>query len=831
MKSYNFRKIEKKWQGIWEERKPYTATARTGKEKMYILDMFPYPSGAGLHVGHPEGYTATDIIARYMRRKEKQVLHPMGWDAFGLPAENYAIKTGTHPDKTTRTNIATFKRQIKSLGFSYDWDREVNTSDPQYYRWTQWLFLQLYKKGFAYKKSAPVNWCPSCKTVLANEQVVGGACERCGSLVEQKNMEQWFFKITAYADDLLNGLDRIDWPEPIKIMQRNWIGRSEGARVDFALAELPEKITVFTTRPDTLFGATFMVLAPEHPLVNAITTPAYAERVAQYKKESGGKSELERTAQQKDKSGVFTGAYAVNPLTGKKIPVWIAQYVLMTYGTGAIMAVPAHDRRDFEFAQKFDLDIVPVIAPLGAQDSPELPFEEYGTVINSGKFSGLSSQEAKKQIIQYLAKTGAGEQWVNYKLRDWLVSRQRYWGAPIPIIYCAQCGEVPVPEKDLPVQLPTDVDFKPTGDSPLTSSRSFHNVKCPRCGGKARRESDTMDTFVDSSWYYLRYADPHNAKKAFDQKKIAQWLPVDLYVGGAEHAVLHLLYSRFITKFLYDEKLLSFDEPFLTLKNQGLILGENGHKMSKSKGNVINPDEIVKEFGADSLRLYEMFMGPLEDAKPWSTNGLRGVYRFLHKVWVAAADLDAVRQKKQKHAQRAEDADQLLALYEWEQRTIAKVTHDIETLNFNTAISQMMEYFNFLKAFPYQNSSAYAHGFQQLISLLNPFAPHITAEIGELLGFSKNIEKTSWPLETDADAVFRGNAHLIARSRAARAAEVVIQINGKVRGKVSFAAGLSADDAFAAALQDEKVRSYVADPARTKYFWVQDKLLNIVVLR
>ncbi|MBI4281633.1 leucine--tRNA ligase, partial [Candidatus Uhrbacteria bacterium] len=617
--NYDHKKIERKWQQKWERDRAHEVTEDTSqqKEKMYVLDMFPYPSAQGLHVGHPEGYTATDIVSRYFRMRGKHVLHPMGWDAFGLPAENYAIKTKAHPHELTQKNIATFKRQIQSLGFSYDWSREVDTSSLAYYRWTQWLFLQLYKKGLAYKKKAPVNWCPSCQTVLANEQVVDGACERCHTAVEQKELEQWFFKITDYVERLLADLEGLDWPERIKEMQRNWIGKSEGAVIRFAVrsplnvrgGEGELTIDVFTSRADTLFSAAFIVLAPAHPLLTSIVTEEYRNAVDAYIQSTKGKTERDRTGE-KDKTGIFTGAYAVNPANGKEIPIWVGDFVLMGYGTGAVFG-DAHDERDFEFAKQYK---IPLTISLRPKDDAlwekvknfKTCFTEEGILVHSEQFNGLTSAEGRKQIVAWLQAKGFASPKTHYKIRDWLVSRQRYWGAPIPIIYCDACGAVPVPEKDLPVELPTDVDFLPTGESPLARSKSFHNVICPKCGAKARRESDTMDTFVDSSWYFLRYCDPKNEKEFADKKKVAYWSPVDLYVGGAEHAVLHLLYARFITKVLADFGYINFQEPFLKLRNQGMILGEDGQKMSKSRGNVINPDEVVEQYGADTMRLYEM---------------------------------------------------------------------------------------------------------------------------------------------------------------------------------------------------------------------------------
>ena len=1109
-------------------------------EKMYILDMFPYPSSAGLHVGHPEGYTATDIVARYMRMRGKRVLHPMGWDAFGLPAENYAIKQGVHPRETTWKNIENFRRQIKMLGFSYDWSREINTADPAYYKWTQWLFLALYRRGLAYRKQAPVNWCTSCQTVLAREQVINGKCERCKREVVQKDLEQWFFRITEYADRLLDDLDGLDWPEPIKLMQRNWIGRSEGAEIDFEMrgrplrfvllhgykgssdrnffpwlaAELRQRgyevvvpdlpntdnpsideqvrfvldtcsfdgqtvvmghslgavvalkvveqitspitrlvlvsgfvnprfadgkerpfvhgfnwqfnssvirsnvseiavlhdradgivsrsqadelaemlnvsleeytaavphfcgqkeprvltacvdtIRVFTTRPDTLFGATYMVLAPEHPMVPAIL-PWIKNKteVEAYQEESRKKTELERTDLAKEKTGVAAeGAVAINPATGEKIPVWIADYVLAGYGTGAIMAVPAHDERDFSFAKKYNLPIRVVVKhqsefeDVDQQKQKELmkkiflvsqeqgwfvvlvgglakelhdisnPFhsdidlfatpksfegissylasvgfkeeemgEEYGwrdrksfshpdgfwvdlfllqedggvyfdevahkrfewgtrdnfktyningvhvvvpsqellekiyqnmartavfcftgsgIVVNSGEFNGLKTEEFKIKIVEWLRKNGFGKRSVNYRLRDWLVSRQRYWGAPIPIIYCDACGEVPVPEDQLPVELPDDIDFRPTGESPLARSKRFHTVVCPRCGAEdgVRRESDTMDTFVDSSWYFLRYTDPHNTEAFASSERVSRWCPVDLYVGGAEHAVMHLLYARFVTKALHDAGHLPFSEPFLRLRNQGMILAEDGRKMSKSLGNVINPDEVVAEYGADTMRLYEMFMGPLEDAKPWSTKGIVGVRRFLEKVWMIVTEKER-RSSASSPVVVPPDSSPLTRLAH---QTIKKVTEDIEGFKFNTAISQLMIFANELSRCDRSNPLFDTYC-AILVLLLSPFAPHISEELWEHLGHAPSIIQQPWP-QFAPDLV------------RAETIEFVVQVNGKVRDRFEASADISEEEARKTALARENVQRFVAGKEPRKVVFVKGKLINIVV--
>ncbi|PIT94240.1 leucine--tRNA ligase [Candidatus Falkowbacteria bacterium CG10_big_fil_rev_8_21_14_0_10_43_11] len=956
---------ENAWQKKWEKWELYKADDKSDKPKKYILDMFPYPSGAGLHVGHPEGYTATDIYSRYLRMNGFNVLHPMGWDAFGLPAENYAIKQGVHPDDSTHKNINRFREQIKSLGLSYDWPREVDTSSPDYYKWTQWFFLFLYKNGLAYKKKAKVNWCSSCQTVLANEQVISGKCERCGNDVTQKDLAQWFFKITDYADRLISDLDKINWPEPIKTMQRNWIGKSEGEEIEFkvlidvknfvrlgfktqpntdlknnirttwfltfstkereeffntkeeclyiinaifnsclrhgfTLHEVsamkdhvhiildsdknmtiekmykylkgysakkfnqkfdknwenskgahvwmpkgeysiikdenqyksilqyvqnnPEKdgllrkerllsenfnnlyyiLNIFTTRPDTLFGATYMVLAPEHELVEILKNDGVSlgfktqankkiknqDKIESYLELAKNKSDLQRTDLNKEKTGVeLKGIKAINPANNEEIPVWIADYVLSTYGTGAIMAVPAHDERDWEFARKYNLSIVEVILGGNVKQSAYI---NSGKMINSGEFDGLASEEAKKKIAE---KVG-GKLKTQYKLRDWLVSRQRYWGAPIPIIYCDKCGEVPVSEKDLPVVLPKDVDFKPTGESPLVHSKSFHNVKCPHCGAKARRESDTMDTFVCSSWYYFRYTDPKNKKEFAGKKQMKKWLPVDLYVGGAEHAVLHLMYARFFTKALFDHGYIDFDEPFLKLRNQGMILAEDGRKMSKSLGNVINPDEVVKNLGADSMRLYEMFMGPLEDAKPWQTRGIVGVRRFLERVWTMQSKVHKVESQRMK-----------ILLH----KTIKKVTEDIENMKFNTAVSAMMIFTN-----EAQKEGINKDDFVKFLIILAPFAPHIVEELWDRMGNKKSIFKEPWP---------KYNEELIKED----VINLVLQINGKVRDSIEVPADISEEEAKEKALASEKARKWTKGKGVAKVIVVKNRLVNIVI--
>ena len=696
--NYNHQQIEKKWQNYWENNKTFKTNDNLGQKKFYALDMFPYPSGAGLHVGHPEGYTATDIISRYKRMQGYNVLHPMGWDAFGLPAEQYAIDTGNDPKAFTAQNIATFKRQIQELGFSYDWDREINTTDPEYYKWTQWIFIQLYNKGLAYVDEVAVNWCPALGTVLSNEEIVDGVSERGGHPVVRKPMRQWVLKITEYADRLLEDLEDVDWPESIKDMQRNWIGRSEGAELTFNIDDTDLSFNVFTTRPDTIFGATFAVLSPEHPLVDKITTEDEKEAVDQYKLEASRKSDLERTDLAKDKSGVFTGAFTTNPFTGQKMPIWIADYVLISYGTGAVMAVPAHDERDGEFAEKFNLDIVTV-------------YDEDGKMIDSDKLNGLTQEEAVPKAIEMLEEKGIGEKKISYKLRDWLFSRQRYWGEPIPVIHWEDGTMTTVPEEELPLLLPETDQVKPsgTGESPLANIDEFINVVDPETGMKGRRETNTMPQWAGSCWYYLRYIDPHNDEMLADPEKLKHWLPVDLYIGGVEHAVLHLLYSRFWHKVLYDIGVVPTKEPFQKLYNQGMILGEGNEKMSKSKGNVVNPDDIVKSHGADTLRLYEMFMGPLDAAIAWSENGLDGSRRFLDRIWrLLVTEENQITDKVVD-----EQTPELDKVYN---QTVKKVTEDFDTLNFNTAISQMMVFIN--DCYKQDKlSKAYVEGFVKMFRL------------------------------------------------------------------------------------------------------------------
>ncbi len=837
MSKYPFNEIEAKWQKYWEENKTFKTTEDPSfprEKRKYVLDMFPYPSGAGLHVGHPEGYSATDIWSRFMRMNGYNVLHPMGFDAFGLPAENYAIKTGTHPYVTTKKNIENFTRQLKSLGFSYDWDREISTCDEDYYHWTQWIFKKLYEKGLAYEASTPINWCPSCKTGLANEEVKEGRCERCGAKVEKKNIRQWILRITAYADRLLEDLDDLDWPESVKAMQRNWIGRSEGAAVFFKLENMDETLEVYTTRCDTLFGATYMVIAPEHPLVSKLTTPEQKDAVGKYLEEVKHKSDLERTDLAKEKTGVFSGSYAINPVNGSRIPIWIADYVLISYGTGAIMAVPAHDDRDWEFAKQFDLPIIEVLK--SEVDVQKQAWTEDGIHVNSQWLDGLNKQEAIDKMLSWLEEHKCGHKAVNYKLRDWIFSRQRYWGEPIPLVHCPKCGTVTVPDDELPLTLPEVEKYEPsgTGESPLVNVDSWVNCKCPVCGGPAKRETNTMPQWAGSCWYYLRYIDPHNDKCFCDPEKEKYWMPVDLYVGGTEHAVLHLLYARFWHKVLYDFGLVSTKEPFQRLVNQGMITSfayqkknkslvpvdkveetadgkfiekETGEevtqviaKMSKSLKNVINPDDYIKNYGADSVRMYEMFMGPLRESKPWATNGFMGVYRFLDRVWRIITEKTIVDDAP------SAELDKLV------NRTVKKVTEDTKDLNFNTAISQMMVLANELNKLEQVPKSA----LETFALLLSPYTPHLAEEMWEILGHKPSISKEKWPEYDEAKCVDDE-------------VEIVVQINGKLRSKLMLPLGADRESVIAAAKADEKTKSWIDGKTIVKEIVVPNKLVNIVI--
>lgn len=802
--SFNHQEIEKKWQKYWEENKTFKTSEEKGKRKFYALDMFPYPSGAGLHVGHPEGYTATDILSRMKRMQGYNVLHPMGWDAFGLPAEQYALDTGNDPAEFTQHNIENFRRQIKSLGFSYDWDREINTTDPDYYKWTQWIFLKLYEKGLAYIDEVPVNWCPALGTVLANEEVIDGKSERGGHPVERRPMKQWMLKITAYADRLLEDLEELDWPESIKEMQRNWIGRSEGAEITFHIEGHDGTFTVFTTRPDTLFGATYAVLAPEHSLVKEITTDSHRDAVEKYIDQIKSKSDLERTDLSKEKTGVFTGAYAINPANGEKMPIWIADYVLASYGTGAIMAVPAHDERDYEFAKKFGLPIKEVVA--GGNIEKEA-YTGDGEHINSGFLNGLNKEEAINKMISWLEEKGIGTKKVTYRLRDWLFSRQRYWGEPIPIIHWEDGTMTAVPEEELPLTLPKTTEIKPsgTGESPLANIEEWVNVVDPVTGKKGRRETNTMPQWAGSCWYYLRYIDPRNENALADPEKLKEWLPVDIYIGGAEHAVLHLLYARFWHKFLYDIGVVPTKEPFQKLYNQGMILGENNEKMSKSRGNVVNPDDIVESHGADTLRLYEMFMGPLDASKAWSTNGLDGARRFLDRVWRLFVEEDGSLNPK---IQETQNVNSLEKVYH---QTVKKVTEDFEGLRFNTAISQLMVFIN--EAYKADVlPKAYMEGF---VKLLSPICPHIAEELWEKLGHSGTIAYEAWPAYDEAKLVDDE-------------IEIVVQVNGKVRAKLLVPADATKESLEQIAMNDDKIKEQIDGKTIRKVIAVPGKLVNIV---
>jgi len=801
MSKYPFNEIEKKWQEYWDEQKTFKVTEDPSvpeEKRLYVLDMFPYPSSQGLHVGHPEGYTASDIYSRFMRMRGYKVLHPMGFDSFGLPAENYAIKTGTQPRVTTEENINLFINQIKTLGFSYDWDRQVSTHRPEYYRWTQWIFLKLFEQGLAYEDEAPINWCPSCKTGLANEEVKEGRCDRCGAEVNRKSIRQWILKITEYADRLLEDLELLDWTESIKSMQRNWIGRSEGADVKFKLADGSEEFEVYTTRPDTLFGATYMVLSPEHPLVEQLTTDNHRAEVQAYLEEAQKKSDLERTDLAKDKTGVFTGSYAINPVNGKEIPIWVADYVLISYGSGAIMAVPGHDQRDWEFAKKFDL---PIIEVLQGGDVQKEAFVGDGLHVNSDFLDGLNKEDSIEKITNWLESRGLGKRAVNYKLRDWIFSRQRYWGEPIPIVHCEKCGPVPLPEEELPLTLPEVDSYKPTGtgESPLAAIDEWVNTTCPKCGGPGKRETNTMPQWAGSCWYYLRYLDPKNETQLADLDKIKYWMPVNLYVGGAEHAVLHLLYARFWHKVLYDIGVVNTKEPFQRLVNQGMILGEGGVKMSKSLGNVINPDDIIRDFGADSMRMYEMFMGPLQVSKAWSTKGLAGVHRFLDRVW-RVSDRPVIDEQPPKHYL------QLL------HKTIKKVTEDTEGLEFNTAIAQMMIFINEI----FQEKQIYRALWEPFVQLISPYAPHLGEEMWVKLGNTPSISDSPWP-QWDEELTKEEEV------------TVVLQVNGKVRAKVNLPAGTEEETLKKTAVENERIAQWTGGKQVVKVIAVKDKLVNIVV--
>lgn len=816
MKEYSAQKIEKKWQKIWEEKKLYQTDENPEKPKYYALEQFPYPSGEGLHMGHVRVYSIGDVLARFQRMNGYRVLHPMGADAFGLPAENAAIKHGVNPREWTERNMKNIRNEQALLGVSYDWDRYVGTCLPDYYRFNQWLFLLMYKKGLAYRKKAWVNWCPECSTVLANEQVINGQCWRCDSEVEKKELKQWFLRITDYAERLLNDLDKLpEWPEKVKTMQRNWIGKSQGAKVLFDVPALDKQVEVFTTRPDTLYGVTYLVLAPEHPDVPALIKGTEKEQeIQQFIADLQKQSEIERTANDKEKVGIATGAYALHPLTGEKLPIFLANYVLMDYGTGAVMGVPAHDERDFHFAQKYQLPIRYVVSTEDNQEPDhDKAYIADGHLINSGPFTGMNNREAIPAIAKHLQKKKKGEQTVNYRLRDWLVSRQRYWGTPIPILYCEHCGELPVPEEQLPVTLPNDVVFDGKSN-PLTTSQSFVQTTCPHCGGKAHRETDTMDTFIDSSWYYLRFTDPHNQKLPFDKKKADEWLPIDQYVGGIEHAILHLLYSRFFTKVLYDEGMLSFDEPFKSLLPQGMVL-RDGAKMSKSKLNVVSPLEIIERYGADTARLFILFAAPPERDLDWTDSGVEGCYRFLNRVWRLVMNHIHLFQTEPKTNQPSDEEKKLERLLH---QTIAKVTHEIgERSHFNTAISAIMELVNGLTAVDgEQYPRLYREALETLVLLLAPFVPHMTEELWAEMGHASSVHLTSWPAY-DPQALVLDEV------------EIVVQINGKVRERIVMAADLSKDEMESVVLSNERIQDLIAGKQLRKTIVVPRKLVNLVV--
>ena len=820
---YNFTEIEKKWQDVWEKEDAFKTVEDYDKEKYYVLEMFPYPSGK-LHMGHVRNYSIGDVIARFKRLKGYNVLHPMGWDSFGLPAENAAIKNDIHPAIWTDSNIAEMHRQLQGLGFSYDWDREVATCKEEYYKWMQWIFIQFYNKGLAYKKDNPVNWCPSCQTVLANEQVVDGCCERCHTPVTKKRLSQWYLKITDYADRLLKDLDKMPgWPEKVKLMQKNWIGRSTGAEVTFEIENFSKKLQIYTTRPDTLFGVTYMVLAPEHPFVPELTNGTeYEAAVKAYQEECQHKSEIERTSLTKEKTGVFTGCYGINPVNGKKVPIFISDYVMMDYGTGAIMAVPAHDQRDFEFAKKFDLDIVPVVD----SQNPEIDinnlteaFVAEGTMINSGKYTGMNNKEAIEEITKDLEANGLGKAQVNYKLRDWLISRQRYWGCPIPMVYCEECGWVPEKEENLPVKLPTDVEFTGKGDSPLKTSKTFGETTCPCCGKKAVREFDTMDTFVDSSWYFLRYCDAHNSEKPFDKKKADYWMNVDQYIGGVEHAILHLLYARFFQMVMHDLGLVDAEEPFDNLLTQGMVI-KDGAKMSKSLGNIVSPEEIQAKYGADTARLFILFAAPPEKELDWSDAGVEGSYRFLNRVYRLVQEYvneirGDFRGSETITIQSAEDK----ALNFQLNATVKKVTEDAGgRFSFNTAISSIMELVNALYKYKQGevNVPLMNDAIEKLILILNPFVPHITEELWNDLGHEDRVYQQNWP-EFDPAALELENV------------EIIVQVNGKLKDKMAFEKNAEKSAIEEAALASERVQDAIAGKSVVKTIVVPNKLINFVV--
>ena len=801
---YNHKAIEKKWRENWEKNPVNVKADENGqREKYYCLDMFPYPSGNGLHVGHWRGYVLSDVISRQKLMEGYELLHPMGWDAFGLPAENYAIKTGTHPSEATKKSISNIKRQVNDIAAIYDWDKEINTTDPEYYKWTQWIFIQMFKNGLAYEKEMPLNWCPNCKAVLANEEATNGVCDRCGATVTKKNLRQWMLRITKYADRLLNDLDKLDWPEKVKKMQSDWIGKSYGAEIDFPVDGTDKSIKVYTTRPDTLYGATFMVLSPEHPIVKDITTAEYKDAMDKYCYEASTKSNVSRMTD-KEKTGVFTGSYGINPLNGAKTPIWVSDYVLADYGTGAIMCVPAHDDRDFEFAKKFDLPIIQVISKDGKEvENLTEAYTEPGIMINSNEFNGMKSEDAKKKVPDYMEEKGFGKKTVNFKLRDWVFSRQRYWGEPIPLIHCEKCGTVPVPEDQLPVILPNVKSYKPTdtGESPLAAIDEWVNTTCPCCGGPAKRETNTMPQWAGSSWYYLRYCDNHNDKELASKEALKKWLPVDMYVGGVEHAVLHLLYARFYTKFLHDIGVVDFDEPFKRLFNQGMIT-KDGAKMSKNKGNVVSPDETVENYGCDSLRMYELFIGPPELDSEWDDNGIDGVFRYLNKVW------KFVNEYKDKLVEKPTAEMEFV-----KNKLTCEITKRLEALTLNTVVSGFMEYTNKMIAVAKAAGGIDKDSLETLTLLLAPFTPHISEEMWQLLGHDTSVFTHGWPKYDESKLK-------------EETVNIAVQINGKVKVQLSVDPNADKDTVLAAAkaaLGDKLSGNIV------KEIYVPGRIVNIVV--
>lgn len=805
--AYDPKTIEQKWQKYWAQEKVFEVS-QAPKKKMYVLDMFPYPSGDGLHVGHVKVYTASDVVSRYLHMKGLDVLHPTGWDAFGLPTENTAIKLGIHPAELTKRNITRFRKQMQRIGFSYDWSREINTSDPAYYRWTQWIFLRLYKMGLAYEDEVPINWCPSCKTGLANEEVVDGKCERCSARVEERPMRQWMLRITKYADHLLEGLGGLDWPAFIKELQQNWIGRSEGTEIEFLIDGSTSLLNVFTTRPDTLFGATYVVLSPNHPMAMAVTTSDHKAEVDAYLKEARKPVRLHEHLD-RGKTGVCTGGYAINPVNGERLPIWIADYVLMSYGTGAIMAVPAHDERDFEFATQYNLPIKQVIVPEDIQQEGQLPFTGEGILTNSRQFDGQSSVDARAAITQGLKMRGKAQSVVQYKLRDWVFSRQRYWGEPIPIIHCENCGVVPVPEKDLPVELPPVEKYEPTGtgESPLAAVSEWVDVQCPMCSAPAKRETNTMPQWAGSSWYWLRYVSPHYQRAVADPEGLKAWLPVDLYVGGAEHAVLHLLYARFWQKALYDSGVVSEEEPFHRFRAVGLVLGEDGEKMSKSRGNVINPDDVVEEYGADTLRVYEMFMGPFDASVVWNTDGIKGARRFLDRVWSYVIDRTQKLPPIGSSSESREDPEISLKLHQ----TVRRTSEGIEQFKFNTAISAMMELLNLLETIETPTRST----LETFVLLVSPFAPHLAEELWSQLGHSQSLVYQKWPTFDE---------WLLEQATVT----IPIQVNGKVRGELLVNPGTPQEEIEEVAKKLPNVAKHIKGVQISKVVYVPDRLMNFV---